>query len=151
MRKRIQEANTRHGRYRKAARESRRYIRELAPQRVQETAADLGGRPLRFLDHAAIDNGQAWVQSQRDHYWPEARRLTAAEKTGLSPFLKRASSMLLGSPLLPRIENPPFYRELEAQGDHGRAICDQPARPAPGAQRWTVPGCQFEPDVPTGA
>ena len=57
MRKRIQEANTRHGRYRKAARESRRYIRELAPQRVQETAADLNApqvaRAIPGRAHAA--------------------------------------------------------------------------------------------------
>src|SRR5439155_25401493 len=46
----------------------------------------------------------------------EARRLTAAEKTGLSPFFEASILDVARVAAVPRIENPPFYRELEAQG-----------------------------------
>src|ERR1043166_5045754 len=75
----------------------------------------MNSRPPEALLQVLIENGQAWVQSQRDRYWPEARRLTAAEKTELSPFFE--ASILDGARVaaVPLIENPPFYRELEAQ------------------------------------
>jgi hypothetical protein len=76
----------------------------------------MNSRPPEALLQVLIENGRAWVQSQRDRYWPEARRLTAAEKTELSPFFEASILDVARVAGVPRIENPPFYRELEAQG-----------------------------------
>src|SRR5438876_7364359 len=76
----------------------------------------MNSRPPEALLQFLIESGQAWVQSQRDRYWPEARRFSAAEKSGLSPFFEASILDVARVAAVPRIENPPFYRELEAQG-----------------------------------
>jgi hypothetical protein len=67
---------------------------------------------LQFL----IDKGQAWVLAQRDHHRPSARVLTTTEKAALSPFFEKHTLDIVRIKGVPVIENPAFYRDLEAKG-----------------------------------
>lgn len=65
---------------------------------------------LRFL----IERGQAWVHAQRDHHRPGARTLAVAEKAAFSPFFAEPILDIALVKCVPAIENPGFYRDLEA-------------------------------------
>ena len=80
----------------------------LAPRSTDMNPEEL----LRFL----IENGQAWVQAQRDLHRPGARTLAVAEKAAFSPFFGQPILDIAQVKRVPAIENPGFYRDLEAMG-----------------------------------
>ena len=67
---------------------------------------------LQFL----IENGQAWVQAERERLRPTARMLTASEKAAFHPFFEADILDTARIRHVPVIKNPGFYRDLEAMG-----------------------------------
>ena len=63
-----------------------------------------------------IENGIRWVESQRDVYRPSARDLTETERSVLAPFFDTNTLNLAKIKMVPVIENPGFYSELEDMG-----------------------------------
>jgi len=64
---------------------------------------------LRFF----IENGIRWVESQRDAHRSSARDLTKTERSALAPFFDINILNLAKIKMVPGIENPGFYSELE--------------------------------------
>ncbi|MBW1797384.1 MAG: DUF4157 domain-containing protein [Deltaproteobacteria bacterium] len=60
-----------------------------------------------------IENGIRWVESQRDAHRSCARDLTKTEKFTLAPFFDTNILNLAKIKMVPVIENPGFYSELE--------------------------------------
>lgn len=67
---------------------------------------------LQFL----IENGQAWVEAERDRFRPSARILTASEKAAFRPFFEAHILDIARIKRVTVVENPGFYRDLEAMG-----------------------------------
>ncbi len=67
---------------------------------------------LSFL----IDRGLLWVRSQRDRYWPVARVLSEGERSALSRFFDPEILDKARVIIVPVIENPSFYSDLEQLG-----------------------------------
>ena len=68
--------------------------------------------PLRFL----IDNGKAWIVTQRATYRPQAQSLPDAMRSRFSPFFTTGILDAARVHLIPEIQNPPFYAQLAAAG-----------------------------------
>jgi hypothetical protein len=64
---------------------------------------------LRFF----VENGIKWVESQRNAHRLSARDLTKAERSALAPFFDTEVLKLAKIKMIPVIENPGFYSEIE--------------------------------------
>lgn len=63
-----------------------------------------------------IQNGQVWVEAQRDTYRPRARCLDESEKRALGSFFPSRTLERAHLAVVPQIENPPFYSQLPKLG-----------------------------------
>ena len=71
--------------------------------------------PEQLLDFL-IQKGQAWVLEQREMHRPGAARLDQNTRLSLSPFFRSEILDSARFAVVPLIENPGFYSELEAMG-----------------------------------
>ncbi len=71
--------------------------------------------PEQLLDFL-IQKGQAWVIEQREIHRPGAARLDQTTRLSLNPFFRSEILDSARFAVVPLIENPGFYSELEAMG-----------------------------------
>lgn len=63
-----------------------------------------------------IQNGRTWVVLERARYHPQGTPLDAPFRELFDPFFEIPTLDRARICLVPRIDNPPFYRELERSG-----------------------------------